>query len=107
MLAEQTLRGSLHRRYIQRRVKPARLAGMNGWARGTIDQQIAVAAPVRGKSRMEFVRHRMRPAHRNAVRQLGIHTAHPRGQRAFDLRIEMHHLLQRMHTGIGASRCNH
>ena len=104
MFAQQALRGSLHRGHIQRRVIPAHLACLDGRAHGPIDQQIAVAAAVRGKARMEFIRHRMRPQHRDAVRQQGIHAAHPCAQRTFGLGIKMDHLLERMHAGIGASR---
>ena len=104
MLANKVLRRSLHRRHIQRRVIPAGFAGMDGKAGGAIDQHIAVAAPMGGKTRVKFVRHRMRPEYRDAVRQQGIHAAHPGRQRTFGLSIEMCHLLQRMHAGIGASR---
>src|SRR5450759_329886 len=80
---------------------------MNGRTRGAIDEQIAVTATVRGKARMEFIRHRMRPQHRDAFRQQGIHATHPCAQRTIGLSVKMHHLLERVYACVCAARRDH
>ena len=41
--------------------------------------------------------------HGNIFGQIGIRAAHPRVGRAFNVRVEMHHLHQRVNARIGAS----
>jgi hypothetical protein len=56
---------------------------------------------------MELIINRLRPAHGNAFRQMGIDTANPGRQRAIDRHIEMRHLMRRMHARIGPPSAQH
>ncbi|MCY1246334.1 hypothetical protein D9M72_595610 [compost metagenome] len=52
---------------------------------------------------MEFVGHRVRPLHRDVVGQVAVGAAHPGERVAFDVGVEVHHLHQPVHAGIGAA----
>lgn len=58
---------------------------------------------MRGEARVKIFRHRLRPAHGYRRREEGIGAAHPREWIAHQLGVEMDHLPQRMHAGVGAA----
>ena len=83
-------------------MKPADPPMQQRRAHGMVVENIAIAARQRGIACMEIVRHLARPAHGDAVRQVGIHPAHPGALRPGSRGVEMHNLRRRMHPGIGA-----
>ena len=107
MLAHQGLRGKLHRWHIEGLMKPAHQSIVNGWSYRMVMQHIAIGARLRRKSRMKIGWYAPRPLHSNAARQIGITATHPGLRVALCLGIEMHHLRQGMHPGIGAARGGH
>src|SRR5512146_717691 len=104
VLAQQVSGRLTHLRHIQRHVEPADLSVVHGTARRPVDQHVLVAACLCRKARVKFVWDGMRPQHRDVFRQQRVRATHPGSEWPLDVRIEMHHLFQRMHAGIGAPR---
>ena len=61
------------------------------------------------EARMEFLlgrrrfRHVARPAHADRFGQEGVDAAHPGMFGAIEFGVEVHHLVQRVHAGVGAA----
>ena len=107
VLAEQ-LRGRLaHRRDVQRRVVPARVARRQRRAHRPVHQHVAVGARARRIARMEIRRHALRPEHRHGFGQQRVHAAHPGRIGPFGLGVEVDHLRARVHAAVGAPRAGH
>ena len=68
-----------------------------------IEQQITIAPPPSAKARVKISPNRLRPTHGNTFWQVAIYPTHPSRQRPFGRRIEMHHLVEGMHAGVGAA----
>jgi hypothetical protein len=103
MLADQMPSGGAHRVEIEPVEHPSHQAALDRRPHRRIKQHIAVAPPARREAGVEVGWHRRTPLHRDVGRQVAVGAAHPRKGIALHRRIEVHHLVQRVHTGIGAT----
>ena len=56
--------------------------------------------------RVELRAHFASPVHRNGIGQQCVAAPDPRPRRTFDIDVEMHHLCERVHSGVGAPRAH-
>ncbi len=103
MFPDQQSRRRAHRVQIQWRVVPTDLPLQYRRTHRTIQQQVSIATPRRGKSGVKIIRYLASPANGNRRWQIGIRASDPRRIRAHDLNVEMNYLIQSMHPGIGAA----
>ena len=108
MLAEQPLRGGMHRVGVETAAAPARFADIEREIGAVVGDAIAVMALHGGKPRLEIVGHDLGTEHADRMRpQMRVQPVAQaaRRKRLFD--IAMGDLPQRMHAGIGAARAVH
>ncbi|MDT4869042.1 hypothetical protein FQZ97_1040500 [compost metagenome] len=103
MLAHQVRRGRLHGRRVERAEHPADAPRLDAGAHRRLEQHVRIAARLGAVARMEGVGHRLRPLHGDVRRQEGVGAAHPGEGAAFDLGVEVHHLHEAVHAGVGAA----
>ena len=77
VLADQRLRGGVHRVGVERQALPAQVLAAQRRAHRAVEDAIAVAARARGKARVEIVGHRHAPAHAHRRRQARGGAEHP------------------------------
>ena len=104
VLAEQGLGGDVHALRIQRQALPGDVARVQRCTHRPVEDVVAVTPAARCVTRVETVRHRLRPQHRHAGRQVGTGTQYPATHVATRLGIEVHDLATPMHAGVGAPR---
>ena len=92
-----------HRIAIQRMHRPADPTRVQARAHRRLRQHVEVAPRQRAGAAVELVGHRLRPLHRDVVRQEAVGAAHPGDGRALDGGVEVHHLHQAVHAGVGAA----
>ena len=100
--ANEQARCALHFLQVERQVEPAHPLRVRRRSHRMVQQQIAIAAGDRRVARVEIVRDAPRPDDGADWRQQCIHAAHPRRLRTLRRSIEVHHLVERMHAGVGA-----
>jgi len=107
VVADQVLRGLMHKVCVQRRMAPGRLRrGQRRFDR-PVQDDVAVEARDRAVARVKVADRRFGPEDAHAVGQVGV-AAHDPGIRfPFGGRIEMHDLFDRMHAGVGPACTNH
>ena len=103
VLADQHAGSAAHGIDLQRVEHPAHQAGLERRPHRRLQQHVAVAPATCLVARMEVRRHRLAPLHRDVARQVAVGAAHPRERLALDRRVEVHHLVQRVHAGVGAA----
>ena len=81
---------------------PAHIGGINPGTLRPVEQHIAVPPPMRGMAGVELRRNRARPADGGRIRQQRIDPANPRRGLPLGQGIEVGHLPDSMHAGIGA-----
>ncbi len=106
MLPEEKSCSFLHFLFVKRVVIPPCAPMPYAGALRSIDQEISIAAPVRGESRVKIFFNRRRPAHRHRWRKKGIDSPDPGRQRANCRCLEVNDLPRCMNTGIRAP-CTH
>ena len=106
MVADQALRGLLHRPFIQAPVKPAYAPPKEPRALWPVEQPKNVAPFGGGKTRVELRAHCASPVHRNGIRQQCVAAPDPCPRRTLDINVEVHHLCERVHSGVGAPRAH-
>ena len=92
MLADEIGSRSAHRGFVERAVGPAHPSGEQRRSAFGIDDDVAVMTPVRGKAGVKILTDRLRPAHGDIDRQMGIGAEHPGTRRALRFGVEMNHL---------------
>ncbi len=96
----------LHRGKLKVVVNPAHAPIHQRRTHPRITHHVHIAAGQRRETRMEIVGNGSHPLHRNAVGQQGIQAPHPGLGPAQRGGVDMHHLAQCMHAGVGAPRAN-
>ena len=99
---DKMLRALLHRRRIERPVLPAHTPAQVGRAYRAVEDHVVVAPPGGGKARVKIRVHLARPQQRHVIRQIADRPAHPGVAIARSRGIEMNHLRQCVHAGVGA-----
>ena len=100
---DQRLRGRVHCLGVQWPAQPAGVTAVDGGSHAPVHDPIDVAARKRTEAGVEIVRHLPGPQHaqvRGAFRRAA---EHPGLLRARGGRVEVGHLHQRMHAGVGAA----
>ncbi len=100
---QERRRGLAHRLERKRPRFPAHPAGERGRAHRRIVEHVAVVAGDGAIARVKRLGYGPGRTHRHVFGQMGIHAPHPGVRRSFGLRVEMHHLGERMHSAIRAS----
>ncbi|MOA10464.1 hypothetical protein D3C78_1303530 [compost metagenome] len=103
MLAQQLPGRGLHGLAVELVEHPAHTAGFDAGAHRGLQQHIGIAARRGAKARMEVIAHGQGPLHGDVGRQEGVGAADPGIGRAFQIRVEMHHLHDAVHAGVGAA----
>ena len=108
VLADQPLRGRVHRVGIERPRHAPDVAGIEREVGAAIDDAIEIMPPDRGEPRLECIRHDLRREHADRMRpQMRVQAVAQPARREVLCDIAMRDLRQRMHAGIGAARAVH
>lgn len=107
VLADQTLGGQVHALCIERLKHPGGLPGPKRWPNPAVINAIPVGSRNGSKSRVKVHWYLTRPEHSDVVRQTGVASQHPAAFASLRRGIKVHHLLMRMHSGIGAACTMH
>ena len=107
VFANQQLAGSVHALSIQWPVAISGAIAPQRRALRAVQDQVAIAPRLRRKAGVKIVRHRAGPVQAQIGWQMGIAAKHPGAWRALRLGVEVHHLAETMHAGIGASGTDH
>ena len=102
MFAQQVPGGLLHGAQVQGCKNPADAAMVYAGPHWRLQQHIGIAAGQGAGATVKFIRYRMRPLNCDVAWQERVGTAHPGRTRAIESGVEMDHLHQAVHAGIGA-----
>ena len=109
MPADQRRDRLLHQRHVERPEKEAGAPFHQRRAGGIVVQHVVIGTRTGAEAGVEKIvdarvaRQFLGPAHGDRGGQEGVHAAHPGMDVARQGGIEMHHLFQRMHAGVGAA----
>ena len=103
MLADQHLRRLLHRIAIECAKCPTDPPGFERRADRRLQEQIAVAAAGGAEACVEALVDRLAPLDRHIGRQVAIGAAHPGNCLPFHGRVDVDHLVDRVHPGVSAA----
>ena len=101
VLADEAGTTRLHRRDIERRLHPSHTPSEQRGARAAVVDRVPVVATLRGEPCMEEISHGTGPDDAGLSTEVGVDTEHPSARTADDGRVEMDHLSERMHAGVG------
>ena len=103
MLTEQVTCSRLHGRAIQRAKDPAAAPRFQRRAHGRLQQQVSIAPAASAVAGVKTCAHLVTPLHRHLRAQVAVGAAHPGESVPLDRSIQVHHLVESVHAGIGTA----
>ncbi len=103
VLAEEMLGGLAHGVGVERAKHPAHLALFHAWPHRGFKQHVGVAAGDSTGAGVEGSWHLARPLHGDVGRQKAVGAPHPGVLGPLQWRVEVHHLHEAVHAGVGSA----
>jgi hypothetical protein len=103
MFSDQHLRSLAHQLGVQRAKHPTHQARLQRRSGNRLSDEVRIAPTLCAESRVKVELRRMAPLNTDVCGEEPVGAAHPRKQFSMHRSINVNHLIQRMHTRVGAA----